>query len=251
MSAPAETGEVAQVLLQRTGRPAPENFARTSDLLVAQNAGASSENHAGADVSVLSEADLATQNRPILDDAGPGDTRLRGDDDVPADDAVVGDVDEVVDLRPGTDPGLAKRSSVDGGVGTNLYIVPDNQGALLRKSNVFAGGRVACVTETCRSQHGAGLDDDPAAQDAARIDGGVGHELAVIAKDNAVAKDCVGADAGPPSELHALTHHGRGVDARSRVAQTRFTGDPFGQGLFSGPKKTRGEGERVAGVGDN
>src|ERR1017187_5120380 len=100
MSAPAETGEVAQVLLQRTGRPAPEDFAGTADLLVAQDAGASAENDARADVSVLSEAYLAAENRAVLNDAGSGDACLRGDDDVPPYDAVVSDVDEVVDLRP-------------------------------------------------------------------------------------------------------------------------------------------------------
>jgi hypothetical protein len=57
--AAAETRKVAQILLQRAGGPAPENFAGTADFLVTQDAGASAENDSRADVSVLSEAYLA------------------------------------------------------------------------------------------------------------------------------------------------------------------------------------------------
>src|SRR5208337_3958035 len=93
-----EPRQVAQVLLQWAGWAAPEDLAGAADFLMAENARASAEDDAGTDVGVLAEANLTAQNRSVLDDAGAGDSGLRGDDDVAPNHAVVRDVDQVVDL---------------------------------------------------------------------------------------------------------------------------------------------------------
>jgi hypothetical protein len=81
---------------------------------VAENARASAEDDAGTDVGVLSEANLTAQDRSVLYDAGAGDSRLRGDDDVAPNHAVVRDVHQVVDLGARADACLAQRAAVDG-----------------------------------------------------------------------------------------------------------------------------------------
>ena len=79
-------------------------------------------------------------------------------------DAVMGDVDEVVDLGARADAGLAQCAAVDGGVGSDLHVVADDQRALLREREVLAGGGVAGVAEAGRTQNRSGLDDDAVSQ---------------------------------------------------------------------------------------
>ena len=163
---------------------------------MAEDACASAEDDAGADVGVLAEADLAAEDGSVLDDAGAGDAGLRGDDDVAADHAVVGDVDEVVDLRALADAGLAERAAVDGGVGADLDVVGDDERALLGEGEVLAGGGVAGVAEAGCAEHCAGLDDDAVANGGSSVDRDVGEDGAVVAEGDAFAEDGVGADAG-------------------------------------------------------
>src|ERR1017187_9455775 len=69
-SATAEAGEVAQVLLQQAGPPAPQDLAGPANRLVAQDAGPSAQDYAGANVGMLSQAHLAAENSPVIADAG-------------------------------------------------------------------------------------------------------------------------------------------------------------------------------------
>src|ERR1019366_8131195 len=241
-SAAAEAGEVAEVLLQRARRPAPKDLARTAHFLVAEHSSASAQDDAGADVSVLAEAHLAAEDGAIFDETGAGDSRLRGDDDVVAQDAVVRDVDEVVDLGAGANAGLAKSSAVDGGVGPDLDVVLDSQCALLGKGEILAGGRVAYVTEAGRSQHGTSLDKNAVADNGAGVNGDVGQDGAVVAQDDAFAEDGVGADAGPLAKSHAFAKDRGAVDARD-VAGCLAS-------FFPGSQESRSEREGVARIRD-
>src|SRR5262249_14939293 len=54
-------------------------------------------------------AALARQHDIVVDDGAAGDADLRGDERALADGDAVGDLDQVVDLRPGPDPRLTDR----------------------------------------------------------------------------------------------------------------------------------------------
>src|SRR5438874_2040262 len=76
-----------------------------------------------ADPDVVREPNLSRQDDAILDNDAAGDAALRDDDAVAADRHIVSDLHQVVDLGPFADHGVADAAAVDGGAGTDLYVV--------------------------------------------------------------------------------------------------------------------------------
>ncbi len=194
LAAGAQACEVAEVLLERAGRAAPEDLARAIHLFAGKDAGAAAENNARADGGVFADTDLAAKDGTILDDAGAGDTGLGGDDDVAADDAVVADMDEVVDLGAAADAGLAERAAVDGGIRADVDVVFDGEGSLLWEEEVLAGAGMARVAEAPCAEDGPGLYVDEIAKGGPGIEGDIRGDTAMFAKDYAIPEDRVSAN---------------------------------------------------------
>ena len=80
---------------------------------------------------MLADPHLPAEDCSIFHNRGTGDSCLRGNHNIFADDAVVPDVHQVVDLGAAPDPCLSQRSPVDGGVGSDLDTVFDHKAPLL------------------------------------------------------------------------------------------------------------------------
>ena len=130
----------------------------------------------------------------------------------------------VVDLCPGADAGLAQRPAVDGGVGADLHVVLDDQGALLGEEDVFAGGGVAGVAKARAAQHGPGLHDNPATE------GGASAQHNAAAERDVVAERDPDLHNGLRANLRPLAEGCRGMDAGGGVhaGLTRW-GQRFGR----------------------
>ena len=93
---------------------------------------------------------------------------MRGNDDIASDAAVVTDVNQVVELGPAGDPGFFESPTVDGGVGSDLDVILNDQRSLLGKLSVLAVSSIADVAEAIGSQHRPGVDHHPIAKGGAR-----------------------------------------------------------------------------------
>src|SRR5271163_668899 len=98
--------QIPQILLQRPRRPTPEHLSSPSHLLAAQHPGPAPEDHAPAHRCVLPHPYPPPQNRPILHHARSRDPRLRRNNHVLPNHAVMPDVHQIIDLRPTPDPRL-------------------------------------------------------------------------------------------------------------------------------------------------
>ena len=86
-----------QILFERPRGRAPDNLTRADDLR-RKDAAARSQNRSRLDASLIADADLSANDSVILDDHSARESCLRGNDHVPANAAVVADVDHVVEL---------------------------------------------------------------------------------------------------------------------------------------------------------
>ena len=85
-----------------------------------------------------------------------------------ADDRPVTDLDQVVDLRAGTDAGLADRSAVDAGVGLDFNVVVEDSGAglqdLVPGAAFVTGSMLTGEAKAVGSDDGAVLQQDIVAE---------------------------------------------------------------------------------------
>jgi hypothetical protein len=191
---PSQRRKFLQVLLEGFSGNSPENKAGAVQFLVRKNASSRPNNNTRADGSVIAHPNLAADDGIVADDGAAGDASLGGDDDIPADPAVVADVDEVVDLGPLADAGLFESAAVDGGVGADLDVVFDDQGALLGKLGVSAGCRIADIAEAVCAEDSTGVDNDAVAESDAGVDGDARMEDAVPADRDIICKNTAGGD---------------------------------------------------------
>ena len=92
-----------------------------------------------------------------------------------ADMHVVGDLDEVIELDPVFNHGIAQRAPVDTGIGSDFYIVPDTHRAELFDffpRLIGAGGK----TKTIRTNHHAGMQNAACANGAIFAHGHAGFQ---------------------------------------------------------------------------
>src|SRR5262249_56337208 len=105
---------------------------------VRRDAGFGADDGAGADVDVVGDADLAGHHDVVAGRRGAGDADLAGENVVLADLAVVGHLDEVVDLGAAADARGLEGAAVHGGAGADLDVVADLDVAELRHLHVLA-----------------------------------------------------------------------------------------------------------------
>ena len=94
----------------------------------------------GADLAALADAQMPRHRRltadlyEVLEDRGARDAHLGHDDAAASEPDVVADLNQVIDACAGTDDGVARRSSVDGRIGTDLHIVLHDHPPKLRNA---------------------------------------------------------------------------------------------------------------------
>jgi hypothetical protein len=84
------------------------------------------------DPDVIGQANLAAKNHELTQFAAARHANLADNDAVPSDDAVVADLDQIVDFRPFSDDGVTEGAAVDCGAGADLNPILNDDTAQLR-----------------------------------------------------------------------------------------------------------------------
>ena len=129
---------------------------------------------------------------------------------------VVADVNQIVELGPAANPGFFERPAVDGGVGSHLNIVLNDQRTLLGKLGVLPGRAIADIAEAIGSQHRPGVDHHPVSERGARVDDHPGVDVAIAADSHAGADHRSAVDDGPGADTGSLLDRGVGADRDTR-----------------------------------
>src|SRR4029079_7902675 len=124
-------------------------------------------------------ANLSSERDRLLDRAAAGDPHLRGEQDDPPNRDTMSDLDQIVDLGAGADPGLSHRWAVDRDVCANLHIVFDNYAANLRNLVMSAIGP-GCEAEAVAADDCAVLNHDAAPDLYPLPDRHIGVDNAVV-----------------------------------------------------------------------
>src|SRR5882672_6381693 len=114
-----------------------------------------------ADAYVARDSGLASDRHEILEFGAAGDADLGHDDAVPADDHVVADLDQVVDLRPLAHARAAGGGTIDRGVGADLDVVPDHD--IPDLGHLVVAPLIERVAETVAAHHDAAVENAAAA----------------------------------------------------------------------------------------
>src|SRR5262249_14700664 len=138
---------------------------------IGMNAAARADHHLVADGDVIGDADLAAEDGVVPGLRRTTDADMTDENVVSADVAVVTDHDEVVDLGAVADDGPTERGAVDGGVGADLNVVAEPNGAKLR--NLFVSAVDHAEAESVATDDGAGVHDATLADFSARVDDGL------------------------------------------------------------------------------
>src|SRR6185437_8132008 len=167
----------------------------------------------------------ASDDRTGTDCAGAGDAGLGRNHDVASDEHVMPEVDEVVDLDAAADAGFLEGSTVDRGVRTNFDVVFEDQAALLRELEVFAGVTVAHVAESVGSEHGPGVDHDIVPKLGTGIDHNAWIDATVSPNDDAAADYGAGANARATPDADIGFDHAIGFDGNRFVELSGWIDD--------------------------
>ena len=106
---------------------------------------------------------------PLPTRARARDSRLRHDNHVLADVAVVRHVHQVVELCAAPYARLSQRAPIDRRIRADLNVVINHQRSLLRKRRIRARLRIAHISKSIRAQHHACVNHDPIADRCSRI----------------------------------------------------------------------------------
>ena len=151
-----------------------------------------------ADFDVVHHSDLPCQSNILPQLRAPGDTRLGRHDRVLADDHVVGNLNEVIDLCAPADDGLTEGRSIDGRVCANLDIVFDDDDAGLRNFDpcLAASGIAESITADDHTRVQDHSITHPASfpHDNVRVKYTSGADLDLLAEKNPRKDDAAGAD---------------------------------------------------------
>src|SRR5690606_19841555 len=115
------------------------------------NPGHAGNGHAVGNRQVAGNRRRASYHAVAADPGTAGNCYQSRDCRVRADTDVVADLDKVVDLDAVLDDGVAQRAAIDAGIGTELDIVADADGAGLR--HLLPGAAIVGKAEAIRSQH--------------------------------------------------------------------------------------------------
>src|SRR5450756_1399569 len=107
-----------------------------------------------------------------------GETHLTHNQTIPADDHVVRDVNEVVNLRALTDDGRAERGAINGRVRADFHVVVNNDVADLQHFAMAAF--VEYIAVAVRADDGSGVNGDAISDLAFRVDDDVRKQADVV-----------------------------------------------------------------------
>src|SRR6266566_1936502 len=129
------------------------------------------------------------------------------------DDAVMPDMDQVVDLRPSPDPRLAEGSAVDRRIRPDLNVVLHYQPALLRKDEILSGLLTSRIPEPGRPEHSPCLDHHAIAEYRLGMHHHPSHQVAIAPHYGSIFEHNPRSDSGSDSDPYALANHRRRVDS--------------------------------------
>ena len=151
---------------------------------------------------------------------------------MPANDHVVGDMDQVVDFRALADDGGAERAAVNGGIGADLDIVVDDDVAELKHFPVAA--LVEHIAEAVRADDRAGVDGDAMAELRLPIQHDIREQADIVAK-LAVRPQVVAAhEDGARAQSHPGAQDAIGPDVGRRINPGRVGDDRARDGCRTG-----------------
>ena len=130
------------------------------------------------DCDVAENAHLPAHHDMMARFGRAGDAGLRSDQIVGADFDIVGNLDEVVDLRSLANDRRIETGTIDGCIGANLDIVFDNDNADLLEF-MMASICIGRIAKSARTDDRAALNNHAIAQSAAFADGAGWIECAV------------------------------------------------------------------------
>ena len=128
-----------------------------------------------------------------------------------ADFAVVGHLNQVVQLDALVDDGLSHGRAVNARIGTNLHVVLNDDDAQLWYLVVAL--RVGCESEAVGTDDASGMDGDVVANLATVVDDHMGIDGAAVADGDVLADAGEGADIDVLADLGGLGNEGQRVDA--------------------------------------
>ena len=167
---------------------------------------------------MTNDTNLACKDDVVADCAGAGEADLGAEQGVFANNGAVADLNQVVDLGPGTNAGLPNGSAIDAGIGLHFHIVlkhgwaglgdlvpgeafvfqvkmaskakavGTNDGAVLEE---YVVAEVAVLTNDC-----VGVSEEAVADDHVWIENDMGKDDGIVADGDFIGDDGVGADVG-------------------------------------------------------
>jgi hypothetical protein len=177
---------------------------------VVHDSGLSGNNHFVAYLEVARHADLPSQRGVTAYPGAARNSDLRHDQTMLANDDVMADLHEVIDLGALADNRRPKRAAVDGDVGSNFNIIVDDDLADLRDFPLNAG--VQDVTKTVAANDRACMDTDAPANLCLTVENGVGEELGAGADDAVVANVVAAAQNGFGADFDFFANDAEGAD---------------------------------------
>ena len=220
-------------LALRDGRGSAPSLARRH---VAHHPGLGGDLRAGADGQMAGQARLAAEGGEIADHGRARNAALRHQHAMAADDDVVGDLHQIVDLGPFADDRIAVGAAVDRRTGADLDVVLDDDAADLRHLEVPA--RPEREAEAVLADVDAGMDDDAVADERAG-DRRLGADDAVAADADAGADDRIGADQRAGADLRARADHRAGIDDDARLEPRRRMDEGGGRNAGFAERRAR------------
>jgi hypothetical protein len=196
-----------------TGRRAPHGFAAVNGF-AAEDSRLAANYGAVFQFAAFAEASLAANDNVFAKGAGTGKADLGGNYGVLADFAVVANVNEIIQLYAGGNPGVCEGAAIDGGIGADFHVIANLNNSGLREFPMpaFAEG----VSKTVGTDYGAGVDFHAVAQAHTTVEGDAGMDSAIFADPASGPDYGVRADLCVFANMNVFTDHGVGADAYVR-----------------------------------
>ena len=201
---------------------------------------------------MIADAGLSGDYHVVAQYRAARNARLGYDQTTPANHHIVPDLHEIIDLRPGPDPGAADGGPIHGGVCADLHAVGDLHDA--RLGHLEPRRAVPGVTEPVAPDHDPRVENDPVADAAAVLHRHVWMEYTIPAYLRSGADGHAGHEHRPLPDPGVRAHVAMRIDGNFRADDGR--GIDGGQGADGGVMRRRGieqtvdPGERAVGIVD-
>jgi hypothetical protein len=159
---------------------------------------------------------LSHDDRSATHDRAPGKTRLGHDQGVFANIAVMSDLDEIVDLRAASNPGLVQGRAIDGRVRADFDIVFDDDATTLSHRDGTTGF-VRHVAEAVRAEHDSGLKYDAIPDSSVFTQNSAGVDPTITADLDLRHERCIRRDDATGAYATSWSNDRAGFDRRRRI----------------------------------